>query len=136
MAKSFQRLFVWEASIDLAVRMVLLADRLIATRRYAIASQLVRAAFSVPSNIAEGQGRVSTRDRRHFFVQARGSLYELETQLEIITRAKIAYDASGVQPLIRQISSGLTRIINHLAADPISTTRRSEDSSTPTTPSS
>jgi four helix bundle protein len=114
MPNTFRRLFVWEASIDLAVRIIALADKLIAKRRFAIADQIVRSAFSVPSNIAEGQGRSTTRDRRHFFVQARGSLYELETQLEIVTRAKLGRDVSGVRVLIRQISCGLSRIIDTL----------------------
>ena len=129
MPNSFKRLFVWEASIDLAVRIIALSDRLVLKRRYAIADQLVRSAFSVPSNIAEGQGRLTTRDRRHFFVQARGSLYELETQLEVLRRARLAKDVSGVHALIRQISSGLTRIIDRLGDSP-STTRRPGDSTT------
>lgn len=114
MASSFRRLFVWEASIQLAVRIIALSDRLIARRRFAIADQLVRAALSVPSNIAEGQGRLTTRDRRHYLVQARGSLYELETQLEIITLAKLAKDHTGVQTLISKISAGLTKMIDSL----------------------
>jgi four helix bundle protein len=114
MATSFRRLFVWEASIQLAVRIIALSDRLIVRKRFAIADQLVRAALSVPSNIAEGQGRLTTRDRRHYLVQARGSLYELETQLEIITRAKLAKDRTGVQTLIKKISAGLTRMIDSL----------------------
>ena len=56
MKKSFRHLFVWVASVELAVRMIALADRLIARKRYALADQLVRAACSVPNNIAEGQG--------------------------------------------------------------------------------
>ncbi|HET7434823.1 MAG TPA: four helix bundle protein [Thermoanaerobaculia bacterium] len=115
MKNSYKRLFVWEASVDLSVRMISLADRLIARKRFAIADQVVRAAISVPSNIAEGQGRATTRDRRHFLVQARGSLYELETQLEIIARAKLARDASGVRGTIAQIAAGLTRMIDALA---------------------
>ncbi|HVE71495.1 MAG TPA: four helix bundle protein [Thermoanaerobaculia bacterium] len=111
MKNSFRALYVWEASVDLAVRMIALGDRLVARKRFAIADQLVRAAISVPSNIAEGQGRSSVRDRRHYLVQARGSLYELETHLEIITRAKLAKDTSGVRPLIGQISAGLSRLI-------------------------
>jgi S23 ribosomal protein. len=91
--------------------MIALSDRLIARKRFAIADQLVRAAISVPSNIAEGQGRSTPRDRRHYLVQARGSLYELETQLEIITRAKIAKDISGVRKDIAKIGAGLTRLI-------------------------
>ncbi|HEX6098324.1 MAG TPA: four helix bundle protein [Thermoanaerobaculia bacterium] len=132
MASTFRRLFVWEASIDLAVRIIALSERLVARRRFAIADQLVRAAISVPSNIAEGQGRSTTRDRRHYLVQARGSLYELETQLEIAIRAKLAKDVSGVTLLIKQISSGLTKMIDALQP---SATRRLEDSKA-TTPSS
>jgi four helix bundle protein len=112
MKNSFRNLYVWQASVELAVRMIQLADRLTARRRFAIANQLVRAALSVPSNIAEGEGRRSQRDRRHYLVQARGSLYELETQLEVITLAKIARDTSGTRKLIAHISAGLTRMID------------------------
>jgi four helix bundle protein len=118
MKQSFRRLFVWEASVDLAVRMIALADRLIEQRRYALADQLVRAACSVPNNIAEGQGRSTTRDRRHFLVQARGSLYELETQLEILTRANLSTDAATVEKQIAQVGCGLTRMIDRLAPLP------------------
>lgn len=111
MKNSFRNLYVWTASVELAVRMVHLADRLIARRRFAIADQLVRAALSVPSNIAEGEGRSSTRDRRHYLVQARGSLYELETQLEVIVQARLARDASGTRKLIAHIGAGLTHMI-------------------------
>ncbi|MGZ5443960.1 MAG: four helix bundle protein [Thermoanaerobaculia bacterium] len=114
MKNSFRKLYVWEASVDLAVRIIVLSDRLAARRRFAIADQLVRAAISVPSNIAEGQGRSTTRDRRHYLVQARGSLYELETQLEIVVRAHLAKDVTGVRTLTAQISAGLTKMIDHL----------------------
>ena len=119
MKKSLRQLFVWEASVDLAVRMIALADRLIAKKRFALADQLVRAACSVPNNIAEGQGRSTTRDRRHFLVQARGSLYELETQLEILKRARLARDASGVHNTIAAIEAGLTRMIDKLGSKPL-----------------
>ncbi|MFP5246521.1 MAG: four helix bundle protein [Thermoanaerobaculia bacterium] len=121
--KSYRTLYVWEASVDLAVKMIGLADQLIARRRFALADQLVRAACSVPNNIAEGQGRASEADRRHFLVQARGSLYELETQLEILSRAKLARDTSGVRDVIAQIQCGLTRMINKLAQKPSATLR-------------
>lgn len=109
---SYRKLFVWEASVDLAVRMIELADQLVAQRRFALADQLVRASCSVPNNIAEGQGRSTHRDRRHFNVQARGSLYELETQLEILKRARLIEDISEFRGTIAKVESGLTKMIN------------------------
>jgi four helix bundle protein len=114
MKRSVRQLFVWQASVEIAVQMIELSDRLIEQRRFALADQLVRAACSVPNNIAEGQGRATTRDRRHYLVQARGSLYELETQLEILGQAKLAKDVTGVRNKIAAVEAGLTRMIDSL----------------------
>jgi len=119
MKRSFKQLFVWQTSVAIAVRMIALSDQLIAKRRYALADQLVRAACSVPNNIAEGQGRSTTRDRRHYLVQARGSLYELDTQLEILKQAKLAKDVTGVHNQIAAVEAGLTRMIDSLTQPPL-----------------
>ncbi|HEX3108533.1 MAG TPA: four helix bundle protein, partial [Thermoanaerobaculia bacterium] len=84
--RSFRDLFVWSAAVELAVRVSGIADELVERRRFALADQLQRAANSVPSNIAEGHGRLTPRDWRHFLSIARGSLYEVEAQLEILAR--------------------------------------------------
>ena len=56
---------------------------------YGLTSQIRRSAVSVPSNIAEGQGRLSTGEVRHFLGIARGSNFELQTQLEIARALEI-----------------------------------------------
>jgi four helix bundle protein len=85
MKKSYRDLFIWQASVDLAVHVIELTDGF-SYKRLSLADQLQRAAISVPSNIAEGQGRLTKRDQRHFLSTARGSLHELDTQLEIALR--------------------------------------------------
>ena len=112
MKNSFRQLFVWDASVNLAVDMISLADRLIARRRFALADQLVRCSCSVPNNIAEGQGRSTPRDRRHFLTIARGSLFELETQLEIMKRAGLTDEGDVDRANIAKIAIGLTRMID------------------------
>jgi four helix bundle protein len=116
MKRSFRDLFVWQASVDLAVLCVELGDRLIAARRFALADQLVRASCSVPNNIAEGQGRYTSPDRCHYLVVARGSLYEVDTQLEILIRAKLTKDVSAMRDIIAKVESGLTKMIDRLHA--------------------
>lgn len=51
-----------------------------------------KAAVSIPSNIAEGRGRHSIPDYRHFLHQARGSTHEIETQIELARRLKFTTD--------------------------------------------
>ncbi|HVY12039.1 MAG TPA: four helix bundle protein [Alphaproteobacteria bacterium] len=83
MLKSYRELKVWQLS------KALVADIYIATRGfpkeeiYGLASQIRRAAISIPSNIAEGHARSGTREFMHFISVAMGSLAELETQMEI-----------------------------------------------------
>jgi four helix bundle protein len=86
MKPSHKTLFVWQASVDVAARVLQLTEAF-SNRRLALADQMQRAATSVPSNIAEGHGRLTERERRRFLGIARGSLHELDTQLEIAVRA-------------------------------------------------
>src|SRR5450631_109308 len=79
---------------------------------YGLVSQMRRAAVSVPSNIAEGKGRLTDRDRAHFFCQARGSLLELETQ--ILIARKLNYIAQQAADLLVQLSAETGRMLNLL----------------------
>ena len=81
---------------------------------YGMVSQIRRAAVSVPSNIAEGHGRLTDLQFRHFLGNARGSLNELQTQMELA--ADLGYlDASSVHSLVNQ-SAEVARLINGLIA--------------------
>jgi len=80
--------------------------------QYGITSQLRRAAVSIPSNIAEGQGRHTTGEFRQFLGQARGSLLETETQILLSERLKyIEHQAANC--LLEQASE-VGRILNGL----------------------
>jgi len=87
-AKSFRELLVWQRAIELATTIYELIAGFPKDERYELSSQIRRAAVSVPSNIAEGQGRLSTGEFRQFLGVARGSNFELQTQLEIARRVK------------------------------------------------
>jgi four helix bundle protein len=83
MARSYRELLVWQKAKSLAVNVFRATESFPQSQLYGLTSQLRRAAVSVASNIAEGQGRLITGEFRHFLGQARGSLLEMETQLAI-----------------------------------------------------
>jgi four helix bundle protein len=83
MARSYRELLVWQKAKTLAVHTYKATANFPRAETYGITSQIRRAAVSVASNIAEGQGRLTSGEFRHFLGQARGSLLEAETQLAI-----------------------------------------------------
>ena len=83
MARSYRELLVWQKAKALAVHIYQSTEKFPRNETYGLTSQLRRAAISVSSNIAEGQGRLTSGEFCHFLGQARGSLLELETQLDI-----------------------------------------------------
>ncbi|HEX4322633.1 MAG TPA: four helix bundle protein [Acidobacteriaceae bacterium] len=83
MAKSFRDLVVWQKGIQLSVLVYQLSKAFPREDLYGLTSQMRRAAISVPSNIAEGAGRLNTLEYRQFLGIARGSNFELQTHLTI-----------------------------------------------------
>ena len=81
---SYKDLIVWQQSIAFTSIVIDHAENLASRRKhYRLTEQLEAAATSVPMNIAEGKGRMSTKEYKHFLMIARGSLYETMTLLEI-----------------------------------------------------
>jgi four helix bundle protein len=83
MARSYRELLVWQKAKALAVQIYQATEGFPKAETYGLTSQIRRAAVSVASNIAEGQGRLTSGEFLHFLGQARGSLLELDTQLAI-----------------------------------------------------
>ena len=81
--KSYEELLVWQRAMLLAKMVYGVQKQLPKEEMYGLGDQIRRAVVSVPSNIAEGFGRESDKDFKHFLSIARGSLYETKTQLEL-----------------------------------------------------
>ena len=88
--RHFRNLIHWQMGQELAVRVVKLAEELPRSRTSdLVVAQLVRSAGSVPANIAEGYGRYSKAAYRNHLSIARGSLFETQSWLDLLTRQSL-----------------------------------------------
>jgi four helix bundle protein len=97
----YSDLRVWQEAMDLVVETYRMSKSFPSEERYGLASQIQRAAVSVPSNIAEGHGRKSTNAYTNHVSIAFGSLMELETQFQIALRLDYASEADVLGVLSR-----------------------------------
>lgn len=88
--KSYKELIVWQKSIQLVKEIFILTNKFPKAELYGIVSQMRKAAVSIPSNIAEGYGRRSTKSYAQFYAIAYGSALELETQIIIAKELNMA----------------------------------------------
>jgi four helix bundle protein len=79
--QSFTGLVAWQEGHKLVLQVYTITDAFPAKEQFILTSQICRAAISVTSNIAEGFGRSTAKDKEHFFTMANGSLYEVKNQL-------------------------------------------------------
>ena len=86
---NFKKLDVWKKSISLVKRVYPLADLLPSKERFGLYSQITRSAVSIPSNIAEGTAKSTSKEFKRYLEIALGSAYELETQLILIQEMKL-----------------------------------------------
>ena len=110
----YQQLIAWQKAIDVVTAVYQATARFPKEELYGLTSQMRRAAVSIPSNIAEGQGRKSRGEFQHFLGIAKGSLFELETQVVISVRLRFL-NAIDTKPLEDKIHE-LGRIVNGLVA--------------------
>ena len=84
--RKYTELVAWQRAMDLAVAVYRVTSSFPAEERYGLTRQARESAVSVPSNIAEGQGRKGRKEFQHYLSIAVGSLQELETQLLLASR--------------------------------------------------
>lgn len=111
--RDYRDLIVWQKAIDLVEAIYQTTTAFPREEVYGLTFQVRKAAVSVPSNIAEGHGRTSTREFLNFLSIAHGSLKEVETQLVIAERLK--YMNQRVKESLLEKSTEVGRLISGLS---------------------
>ena len=110
--RSYRELIAWQKSVDLVTEIYSVTKGFPRDEIYGLTSQLRRSAVSVPSNIAEGQGRATKGEFIQFLCHARGSLFELETQ--IVIAEKLGYITPEIESRVASMITEVARILNGL----------------------
>jgi four helix bundle protein len=114
--KSFRDLIVWQKAMDLVEAVYVATAEFPSEELYGLVSQLRRASVSVPSNIAEGQGRRTNGEFAQFLHHAIGSLNEVETQVELSMRLRFMTRETGsaLLPRIAEVGRLARGLVNSL----------------------
>lgn len=118
MNKPHKKLDVWTSAIDLAQLAYTITDRFPAKEQFGLTSQIRRAAISIPSNIAEGAVRQTKKEFVQFLYVSKGSLSELDTQLELAKRLACLEQTEWdeLNELLERVDRMLSGLIPHLKA--------------------
>jgi four helix bundle protein len=114
MKQCFQDLLVWQKAMNLVIQIYDVTRRFPKEELFGLTSQIRRAAVSIPSNIAEGQGRLSRGEFRQFLGNARGSMAELETQLLIAEHLGYLQNAESLFRDLAEVGRMLNGLISSL----------------------
>ena len=98
---------VWKKSMDLVEDIYKLMKQLPESEKYGLISQIKRSSISIPSNIAEGAGRASTKEFIRYLDIATGSLSELETQLLLVQRLGFSDNNESLEEQLNSIGKML-----------------------------
>jgi four helix bundle protein len=101
-AKKFQDLLVWQKAMELTVEIYRLTKSFPKEEAFGLTSQMRRAVISITSNVAEGFGRHGVREKDQFYAIARGSLYEVESQLYASQAIELCTETSKLLHRLRQ----------------------------------
>src|SRR5271165_5791348 len=110
--RSYLELVAWQKAVALVTDVHSITKEFPRDEIYGLVSQLRRSAVSVPSNIAEGQGRATKGEFIQFLCHARGSLYEVETQ--VVIGRNLGYLTLEQQETLSDELAELGRILNGL----------------------
>jgi four helix bundle protein len=105
--KPFEELRVWQEAMDLTQKVFL---HFKTSKEYWIKDQILRSSLSIPSNIAEGHDRTTTKEYMHYLTIARASCSEVRTQLIIAKQSEIIGEPNGLDLLKR--SKKITAMLN------------------------
>jgi four helix bundle protein len=116
--QSYRDLIVWQKAMDLVDLVYDACEHFPRKEDHRLTSQLIRAVISVPSNIAEGQARATSRDFANFLVVAKGSLAETDTQVTVAVRRRYlsAQIADPIYVLIEEISKMIVALRGRVVA--------------------
>ena len=114
MINDYRDLQVWQHAMTLCEKIYEHLRKFPVEERYGLCDQIRRAVVSIPSNIAEGNGRDSRSEYAHFLSIARGSTCEVQTQLELGERLGYAKVADNIKVLVDNLSRMLLVMIRKL----------------------
>jgi four helix bundle protein len=116
--RNFKELRVWQEAMSLAESVYQLSASFPREESYGLRAQVRRAAVSIPSNIAEGQSRASTKEFLNHLSMAQASLAEVETQIELSVRLKYlqAEQAAAALSAIQRLGKQMHALRNALEA--------------------
>ena len=114
--RDYKSLNVWKESRKLVKMVYVLTTKFPDSEKYGLTSQMRRCAVSIPSNIAEGIGRSSKKETKQFFFVAKGSVYELETQLYLSEDLNFApfYQTEAIHAQLTEVRKLLIGYIKFL----------------------
>ena len=114
--QNYSQLIAWQKAMEMVTMIYRVTKQFPKEEMYGLTSQIRRAAVSIPSNIAEGQARTSTKEFLQFLAVAQGSRAEVETQIQIALRLDYMTNNRAQEILtllseIRKLMYGLSKVL-------------------------